>query len=1667
MYISKLITINLFLNIIISQFIQLMRKFPLLFFIGLIAMLLPTAALARQISSSEARQIAERFQQKGSATPTGATPVAASLKLAYTATTEQSATPAYYVFERGNNAGFIIVSADDRLRDILGYSYSDKFDPNDMPGNMKWWLDEYKREITAYLKYLESPEASKVTTTATLHVAQPVSYTPVNGPLQPKLMKFDDGNAQTAATPASDPSQWSAIAPLVTAQWNQGEPFNNMCPTYSSERAVTGCVATAMAQIMYYHKWPQGPGSGSYSYVHNGASISFDFGATTFDWNNMIDNYNSSYTNAQGRAVAQLMAACGTSIRMQYAPGGSASYDNLVSWALVKYFGYDADTRFVMRDGYTLDEWNELIYNELSNDRPVLLGGQADSGGHAFVCDGYEGNGYFHINWGWGGYQDGHFTLSALNPDGQGIGGFEGGYNSSQDAAIGIQPPFDGSEERLFYVLTDGEFSSTGNHQFHLDGRTYTRYPEAQAVTYAIEVVPENGGESQMFASSTTLNMPASTLDGYFTFYNSISFTATPSGLSPGKYKVYPAFIRSNSTWDRIRCPETSTRYVDLTVSEAGDYIYGNSTPDAKADIKVTEFMPNGNLSPTTQPSFKITIVNNGDGAYSGDINLRVLQNQSAVASIRLTGISIAPGSSLSGTFTISKLFEPGTYDAFFTDSAGNPINASEFSFTIPDGSGEPDGELTLYGFSPDKFYKGYSCRLDFKIANTSSSIISTNLTFNIYAPNQTTPAMSVNVGSVSIDPNTDEGYYIPGWHTSDLPAGQYELVVTDDNGNELGERAPIAIFDYEQGLWFGTDGTEAQIVANPEGAYTETLIRIPATIEYNGATLNVTAIADEAFYNCTNLHTIFIEPAAMLFGNAESVFSALPDDAEFYVAHDAYDAYATALSPLGRNVYLTINRLECDYRNDPLALKTGKEFRLLLRPVPTSTQINPNFSVDITNNLLEPVAQTPADGNIEFVFKAVNAGSGTMVITSEQPGLAPLTVPLKIADDDTPIEFEITAERSSIHVDETLQLTTNLAEGSTPEWSSSDTSVATVDANGLVTAVSAGKATITATLGNSSATFDITVTLKPSELNYEVTSEEDLTCKVVSNNYSYSGDIVIPATTEIDGKTYQVTEIGNGAFGYSNITSVIIPEGILTINVVAFEHCSKLTSITIPASVKYINENPFRSSSSLMNINVDADNQSYKSVDGVLFSKNGKSILAYPGGRYGEYDIPTGTEIIGQDAFSGCKISKINIPNTVTKIKQWGIAYSDVTEIHIPESVLYLGYEAISYHNNHLTKITVDDNNPHYMAINNVLFNKSIPDNEKEGITGYETYMSHIIACAAMKEGTYTIPESVTHLDPSSFDYTRLSSVIMGDNVVYIGRRAFYTSDIESITLSANIETLEYSVFCHCRNLKSLTIPDKVVKIATQLCLDLTSCIDIVIGESVSTIGRQAFKRSNLGTGDYKITSLNPAPPTLDDDEVFSDEDYTGTTLYVPKGSLDAYRNADGWKNFVTIKELGSDVKPTSITLNTTTETLEKDEALQLTAYVHPDDAEMPTLVWSSADESIATVDQSGLVTAVAAGSTVITVHSADDATLGASCSITVTDKSGIDGVDNGEVKIRAVNGAIEVSSVEAGTEIMVYNASGRLMALRRAEAATTRISLEKGIYIVRVTKHTAKISL
>lgn len=318
-----------------------------------------------------------------------------------------------YVFNVKDNGGYVIVSNDDRTIPVLGFSENGKFDENNMPDNMKAWLQGYADEI-AWLKQ------HNTTTTG------------------PKKVRSKVGSHST-----------TAVAPLCTSTWYQDAPYNNQCPTYNSwsgsGKSATGCVATAMAQVMYYHKWPETttkviPGYTTYSYNMSLSSLP----VTTFDWANMIDDYSGSYTTAQSTAVATLMKYCGYSVQMDYGPE-SGAYTPDVAKALINYFDYNANTtQFVNRSYYTYANWTDLIYHELANSRPVVYGGMSTGGGHEFVCDGYKyqnNTDFFHINWGWGGMSDNYFVLSALDPDQQGIGGSSStdGFHYGQDAVIGIQ----------------------------------------------------------------------------------------------------------------------------------------------------------------------------------------------------------------------------------------------------------------------------------------------------------------------------------------------------------------------------------------------------------------------------------------------------------------------------------------------------------------------------------------------------------------------------------------------------------------------------------------------------------------------------------------------------------------------------------------------------------------------------------------------------------------------------------------------------------------------------------------------------------------------------------------------------------------------------------------------------------------------------------------------------------------------------------------------------------------------------------------------------------------------------------------------------------------------------------------------------------------------------
>ena len=370
--------------------------------------MLSASLFAAPVTKEDARKKALSFlnqKNRGGKRFTAASVRPCSLKLS-----RVSDTQAYYVFNVGEGAGYVIVSGDDRAEEILGYTDTGSFDINRMPDNMKTWLQGYERELT--------------------------------------MLAQTDADADNEVRPIRQ-----AIPAMITTKWNQMAPYNNMCPMFDGDfdRRPTGCVATAMAQVMYYHKWPQGKmkkGINRYTYVDeemyggDGSTREISYSPSTkFDWDKMQDIYQEGrYSDEAAEAVAKLMAYCGKSVQMCYYPQVSGSLSHDIPLALRQYFDYDAGIRILNRYGYMTSDWEDIMYEELKNNRPILYSGSSDDMGHQFVCDGYE-NGFFHINWGWGGTSDGFFKLSSLSPSIHGVGGAENGMSFAKDqwAIIGIQ----------------------------------------------------------------------------------------------------------------------------------------------------------------------------------------------------------------------------------------------------------------------------------------------------------------------------------------------------------------------------------------------------------------------------------------------------------------------------------------------------------------------------------------------------------------------------------------------------------------------------------------------------------------------------------------------------------------------------------------------------------------------------------------------------------------------------------------------------------------------------------------------------------------------------------------------------------------------------------------------------------------------------------------------------------------------------------------------------------------------------------------------------------------------------------------------------------------------------------------------------------------------------
>ena len=303
--------------------------------------------------------------------------------------------PAFYVFNRGEQDGWVMISAEDRTRTVLAYANEGSFRADNIPANAKAWLDRYVQQID----YAASPDID--------------CEQQAKAPLRTK----------------AEGKTYTPVAPICKTQWGQRAPYNQLCPIDGGERSVTGCVATAAAQLMKVYNYPtKGTGSHSYEWTDSDgktSTLSSNFGNTTYDWAHMIDNYRAtSATAEQEAAVATLMYHCGVACEMGYTSNTSNAYTNKMLKAMVEHFGYDAGIRSLQLDFMDEEAFVDSIAADLVAGRPVYMDGRTlNNSGHAFLCDGIDQNGLVHINWGWNGEPDAYYRVSVLNPESQGVGG--------------------------------------------------------------------------------------------------------------------------------------------------------------------------------------------------------------------------------------------------------------------------------------------------------------------------------------------------------------------------------------------------------------------------------------------------------------------------------------------------------------------------------------------------------------------------------------------------------------------------------------------------------------------------------------------------------------------------------------------------------------------------------------------------------------------------------------------------------------------------------------------------------------------------------------------------------------------------------------------------------------------------------------------------------------------------------------------------------------------------------------------------------------------------------------------------------------------------------------------------------------------------------------------
>ena len=455
----------------------------------------------------------------------------------------------FYIFNDKSNNAFVIISGDDAAYPIIGYSKESMFRVNDLGSNVEKWLEGYKKELRYIIKTKLPATADIINEWNDL----------LNGPTRSML-------------------QGEVVSPLMTTKWNQSPHYNALCPYDYNEsaRSVTGCVATAMAQIMKYWNHPA-KGVGSHSYVHPSyGTLSANFSITNYNWSNMPNQLSASNYD-----VATLMYHCGVSVNMDYSPSGSGAWviseasqiENCSEFAFKEYFDYSESTIGLRRSSYTESVWIQMLKDELDNQRPVMYAGYGSGGGHAFVCDGYDTGNFFHFNWGWGGVYDGYFKINALNPGTGGTGSGSGTYNQNQQAIFNLEPNIvDNSPEMdlaLYSPLTVNPSSIDYRGNYTLTFNLVNNNSKIFKGDYIGVLVDDNYD----VVNITTMITESNGLPPTYVYNNNLQLSGTLSdSVLPGSYYAIVLARPVGGTWEIVN-DGNYNNYVQTIVNSVSNIV--------------------------------------------------------------------------------------------------------------------------------------------------------------------------------------------------------------------------------------------------------------------------------------------------------------------------------------------------------------------------------------------------------------------------------------------------------------------------------------------------------------------------------------------------------------------------------------------------------------------------------------------------------------------------------------------------------------------------------------------------------------------------------------------------------------------------------------------------------------------------------------------------------------------------------------------------------------------------------------------------------------------------------------------------------------------------------------------------------------------------------------